>query len=110
MTFNISRHGKKVGFFGIISTKKVSSKILETPTVGVMLQSQISGYFTTDPFLSTVAQISQPWGCQLFWSRIGVTEISRVKKVGPTKSVFNTGANSDLTISIPFLCPFLNRI
>ena len=73
---------KKRGGFSIFpGTQKVSLKILGTPTVGILLQSAISGYFSADPSLCTeikmdvVAKLSQLGASEQFWSRILVTAI-----------------------------------
>ena len=85
-TFHISRYQRNWGFFGFESSQKGSLKILETPTVGIVPESAISGHFTADPTFSTeikicvVSKLSQLGGCQQFWSRVLVTAISRVKK------------------------------
>jgi len=84
--FHISRYQRNWGFFAFESSQKVSLKILETPTVGIVPESAISGHFTADPTFSTeikicvVSKLSQLGGCQQFWSRVLVTAISRVKK------------------------------
>ena len=78
----ISRDIKEIGhFFALESSQNVSLKILGTPTVGILLQSAISGYFSADPSFSTeikmdvVAKLSQLRVSQQFWSRILVTAI-----------------------------------
>ena len=83
----ISRDMKEIGYFFIFpGTQKVSLKILRTPTVDILLQSAISGYFSADPTFSTeikidvVANLSQLGASQQFWSCILVTAICRVKK------------------------------
>ena len=78
----ISRDSKeRGGFFAAKSSQNVSLKILGTPTVGILLQSAISGYFSVDPSFSAeikmdvVAKLSQLGASEQFWSRILVTAI-----------------------------------
>ena len=70
--FHISRYQRNCNFFATESSQNVSLKILGTPTVGHLLQSAISGYFSADPTFSTeikmdvVAKVCQPeavWTC-----------------------------------------------